>query len=107
MVQLVREQSQIEIFRASGRPVDLQQYEEYAQQWRIFYDKAATKAKLDMQKLHRYLSFGEHLLQKSYQTRVFCQSFEECRALMEKLSLNMLLGISSEDGKLVGVLQDV
>lgn len=107
MLQLVKEQENIEIFRASGRPVDLQQYEEYAQQWRIFYDKASEKAVLDMQKLHRYLSFGEHLLQKSYTTQVYCASFEECRALMEKLSVNMLLGISSDNGKLIGILQDV
>lgn len=97
----------MEIFRASGRPVDLTEYELYAQQWREFYDIAAARAKLDMQKLHRYLSYGEYKLQQSFKTKTYCADFAECQALMEKLSLNMLLGVSSETGLLIGILQDI
>lgn len=99
-------QDKIEIFRASGRPVDLTEYELYAVQWRQFYDIASGRAKLDMQKLHRYLSYGEFKLQKSFQKKVFCTDFGECHALMEQLGLNILLGVSSETGLLIGLLQD-
>lgn len=99
-------QDKIEIFRASGRPVDLAEYELYAVQWREFYDIASGRAKLDMQKLHRYLSYGEFKLQQSFKTKVQCANFDDCQALMEKLSLNMLLGVSSETGLLIGILQD-
>jgi len=105
-LKLVRKNEGIEIFRASGRPVDLAEYDLYAIQWRQFYDIASGRAKLDMQKLHRYLSYGEYKLQQSFKTHVYCADFDDCQALMEKLSLNMLLGVSSDTGLLIGILQD-
>ena len=56
----------MEMFRYSGRPVTMAAIEAYDSDWRLFYDKAAEKAGLDMLKLKRYLSYGERLLMKKH-----------------------------------------
>lgn len=60
----------LELFRKSGQPVDLSDRSRYEEEWKQIYDKVAERAKLDMLKSARMLSFCERQLVKRHNIKV-------------------------------------
>lgn len=101
---------QLKMYRKSGLPVDLTARAAFETEWRVFYDKAAARAKLDMLALQRYLRFGERQLVCKHNIQVtvdmpksakawtaLIQSYEDCPVMLAR---------SADGAELVAVIMD-
>jgi hypothetical protein len=96
----------IKIYRASGRPVDPEDVERYLADWQKFYDKSIERAKLDMMKLSRFLSFGAHILQKQHYKETLIHNFADLAKLQMDVGAPMLVGVDSVTFQLIAIIQD-
>lgn len=96
----------LQVYRSSGRPVNLEDYMIYMEDWRLFYDKAAARAGLDMRKMHRFLQYGEKALARKHEKKVTVNEFADIRKLIMETGCNALIGVSSENEELIIILQD-
>lgn len=97
----------IRIYRNSGRPVDVDDEQVFMSEWKVFYDKAAGRAGLDMEKLERYLSFGSYCLEQKLCKPVYVSSFKELADLHVKVGYPLMIGIHSKDLELLAIVQDI
>lgn len=99
--------SQIRIYRNSGRPVNVDDEQIFLAEWRVFYDKAASRASLNMEKMERYLSFGSYCLEQKLCKPVYVSSFKELADLHVQVGFPLLFGIHATDLELLAIIQDV
>lgn len=98
--------TKIQVFKNSGRPVDDSLDSKYMVDWQAFYDKAGERAKLDMMKLQRYLSFGSHCLQLKYAETYFITSFAELADLHVNSGYPISFGLDASSHTPIFIIQD-
>jgi hypothetical protein len=98
----------IEIFRESGRPVNLQKFREYEAEFKILSGKIIDrwgKKSQDFPKAQRaYAMLDKQLLQKYY-APVFVQDFAEIEQLIVELGENIEFGMDVNN-RLIGMVKD-
>jgi len=107
---MAKEVKKLKLYRQSGLPVDLSSRKAYEEAWKLFYDKAAERAGLDMLRLQRFLRFGERQLVRQHNVQVFVDLPQSARAwtkLIQKFEDCPIMVARSADGsEVVGVLMD-
>jgi len=87
----------LKLYRQSGQPVSLESRAAFEADWKVFYDKAAALAGLDMLKLQRFCRFGERQLTKRHNIEVaidvpatpeaweaLIKSYEDCPVMIAR-----------------------
>lgn len=102
--------SKIKLFRQSGTPVELESLKAYESEWKVYYDKAAERAGLDMLLLNRFLSFGERQLIKKHGSEVEIELPKTAKAWNELCNKYAcpIMAAQRQDGRgLLLVIMDV
>lgn len=97
---------QVKVYRQSGRPVNPEDEQRYFEDWRVYYDKAGERAKLDMMKLTRFLSFGAYMLNKKYYKEVVVDSLEQLKEMHLNVGHPLLIGVDAQSLELIAIIQD-
>lgn len=100
----------LKTYRISNRPISVEHLEAYEVEFKAYFDKASFEAGPNMKLLSRYLSFGEHCLNKKYKVDVETEipkSAKGWNKLIESFAGCPIMVAQSEDRKsLVLVLMD-
>lgn len=94
----------VKLFRQSGEPVEPSAQEAYRADWANYYDKAQSRAKLDMLKLQRMLSYGERQLIKKHGSQVELEMPKSAKAwdkLISSYGDTPIMTARTTDGKSV------
>lgn len=101
--------SQIELFRESKAPVNLENYKLYQEDWVKFFDAVMAKHGQDMEKVHKLLEKGEARLNRKYKGKVLVDypaTPEALNALCEEYRVPIMFAQRSDGTGIVAVLMD-
>lgn len=100
----------LKLYRQSGNPVNLEDRDGYDKEFKAMYDRCAERAKLDMLKMNRMVSFCERQLVRKWNKEVIIevpQSKKKMAELLAKYEDVPIMIARTTDGKdLVGILMD-